>query len=94
MKNLNLLDVDNPLEQLEKNHQIAIQCIAEGLCLSQCINSQGKELIMYFGYLSDANNLAAISTWVYGQVIKSQEDSQSKMIQQIKDEFEEVIQLI
>jgi len=94
MKTLNLLDVNNPLLLLSNNHQHAVECIAEGLCLSQCINSQGKELIMYFGCLSDGTNLAAISTWVYDQILKSQEDSEGDMIQRIKDVFEEVIQNI
>ena len=94
MKNLNLLDVKNPLLLLSNNHQQAIQCIAEGLCLSQSINTQGKELIMHFGYLSDSTNLTAISTWVYDQVLKSNENSQSKLIEKIKDEFEEAIQNI
>jgi hypothetical protein len=94
MKNFNLLEEKNRLLSLNEQQRDAIQSIAEGLCLSQCINSKGKELIMYFGYLSDGSNLSAISTWVYEQVLRSESCTQREMIQQISDAFEEVVQNI
>lgn len=86
-----LLKNESPLKTLSAELRQMIVRIAEGLCASHLIEKSGRELVIHFGYITDCNNLEAISTWVYRQIEISQAESQEMLLQQIIDNFESTI---
>ena len=88
------MSVINPLEQKNLLHvapsevRKAVTKISEGLCIKYNIDKTGDELVVFIGFLSDKNNLEAISAWVYQMMQEIEVSSIKELLTQLETYFE------
>ncbi len=88
MNIINLLEQKNPLHDESIKVRKAVTVISDGLCLKYNIDKRGEEFVLMFGFLSDKNNLEAVSAWVYQSMQDITVNSMQEMLAQIEVSFE------
>ncbi|KZY46062.1 MULTISPECIES: hypothetical protein [unclassified Oleiphilus] len=87
MTMLYVVDNKNTFERLQLEVDSTVGNLGEGLCFRFGIPKYERQLVTFFGSLSNSDNYAAVSNWVYEMIISSEAITQAELTEEIESKF-------